>query len=87
MVGIDGKDHPITSYIPHFVPRTNLLDYSYIFKIWTQHGPTSLQVQRPPPKGKKMRMDHPCILGFCQNVTFDLVFSMIFPLLGENPLS
>ena len=32
------------------------------------HFPTSLQVKRPPPKGKKMRMDHPFILCFCQNV-------------------
>ena len=42
------------------------------------HFPTSLQVKRPPPKGKKMRMDHPFILGFCQNVTFDMVFTIMF---------
>ena len=51
------------------------------------HFPTSLQVKRPPPKGKKMRMDHPFILGFCQNVTFDSVFTIIFSLFGQNPLS
>ena len=51
------------------------------------HFPTSLQVKRPRPKGKKMRMDHPFILGFCQNVTFDLVFTIIFSLFGQNPLS
>ena len=42
------------------------------------HFPTSLRVKRPRPKGKKMRMDHPFILGFCQNVTFDTVFTIIF---------
>ena len=46
------------------------------------HFPTSLQVKRPPRKGKKIRMDHPCILGFCQNVTFDIVFTIIFQLWG-----
>ena len=51
------------------------------------HFPTSLQVKRPPPpKGKKMRMDHPFILGFCQNVTFDMVFTICFPLFGKKPL-
>ena len=40
------------------------------------HFPTSPQVKRPRPKGKKMRMDHPFILGFCQNVTFDIVFTI-----------
>ena len=34
------------------------------------HFPTSPQVKRPTPKGNKMRMDHPFILGFCQNVFF-----------------
>ena len=34
------------------------------------HFPTSLHVKRLAPKGEKMRMDHPFILGFCQNVTF-----------------
>ena len=42
------------------------------------HFPTSLQVKRLAPKGKKMRMDHPFILGFCQNVTFYIVFPIIF---------
>ena len=48
-----------------------MLECSYIFKIWSKmdlrilHFPTSLQVKRPRPKGKKMRMDHPFILGFC----------------------
>ena len=48
------------------------------------HFPTSLHVKRLAPKGKKMRMDHPFILGFCQNVTFDMVFTIIFPLSGKT---
>ena len=51
------------------------------------HFPTSLQVKRPRPKGKKMRMDHPFILGFCQNVTFYIVFTLAVSLFGQNPLS
>ena len=51
------------------------------------HFPTSLHVKRPRPKGKKMRMDYPFILGFCQNLTFDMVFTIIFRLVGQNPLS
>ena len=51
------------------------------------HFPTSLRVKRPRPKGKKMRMDHPFILGFCQNLTFDIVFTIIFPFFRKNPLS
>ena len=42
------------------------------------HFPTSLRVKRPHPKGKKMRMDHPFILVFCQNLTFYIVFTIIF---------
>ena len=42
------------------------------------HFPTSLQVKRLAPKGKKMRMDHLFILGFCQNLTFDMVFTIVF---------
>ena len=51
------------------------------------HFLTSLQVKRPPPKGKKMRMDHPFILGVCQIVTFDMVFTIMFSLFGQNLLS
>ena len=51
------------------------------------HFPTSLRVKRPRPKGKKMRMDHPFILGFCQNVSFDLVFTIRFPFFRKHPLS
>ena len=31
------RSHPTSPFYP---PRTNLLDYSYIFKMWTQNGPT-----------------------------------------------
>ena len=51
------------------------------------HFPTSLQVKRLAPKGKKMRMDHPFILDFCRNLTFCVVSIIIFQLLGQNPLS
>ena len=51
------------------------------------HFPTSLQVKRPRPKGKKMRMDHPFILDFCQHLTFDMVFTIMFPLFCQNSLS
>ena len=46
------------------------------------HFPTSLQVKRLAPKGKKMRMDHPFILGFRQNVFFDIVFTIISLFVG-----
>ena len=51
------------------------------------HFPTSLQVKRLAPQGKKMRMDHPFILGFCKNLTFYIVFTIMFQLFGQNPLS
>ena len=48
------------------------------------HFPTSLQVKRLASKGKKMRMDHPFILGFCQNVTFYMVFTINFNVFGKS---
>ena len=51
------------------------------------HFPTSLHVKRPRPKGKKMRMDYPFILGFCQNLTFDIVFTITFQFFRKNLLS
>ena len=48
--------------------------WTYVFFIfqppykWKDHS----------PKGKKMRMDHPFILGFCQKVTVDIVFYNIY---------
>ena len=84
------RSHPTSPFYP---PRTNCLDYSYILKFGPKmdlrflHFPTCRQVNRLAPKGKKMRMDHPFILGFCQNVTFDMVFTIIFLFFGQNPLS
>ena len=49
---MNGRDHPVTSYIPHFGPGTNFLDYSYIFEIWTQNGPTCSSFSNFPV-GKK----------------------------------
>ena len=43
-------------------------------------------MKRPPPKGKKVRMDHPFILGVCQNLTFYNIFTIIFQLVCQNPL-
>ena len=52
------------------------------------HFPTSLRVKRPRPKGKKMRIDHPFILDFCQNLTFDMVCTIIFSFVsGKKQLS
>ena len=51
------------------------------------HFPTSLHVKRLAPQGKKMRMDHPVILFVCRNVTFYIVFTICFSLLGKNSLS
>ena len=51
------------------------------------HFPTSLRVKKPRPKGKKMRMDHPFILGFCQHLTFDVVFTINFQFVWKNLLS
>ena len=51
------------------------------------HFPTSLRVKRLAPNGKKMRMDHPFILGFCQNVTFDIGFIIICSFIRKNKRS
>ena len=59
--------------------------------MWTQNGPTfssfsDLHIsEKTDPNDKKMRMDHPFILGFCQNVTFGVVFTIIFPFFSEKP--
>ena len=47
------------------------------------HFSTSPPVKRVAPKGKQMRIDHPFILDFCQNVTFYIVFTMIFHFFGK----
>ena len=84
------RSHP-TSHILVLEP---ILGTTFIFSrigpkmdLRLLHFPTSLRVKRPRPKGKKMRMDHPFILGFCQNVTFDMVFTIIVPVFRKNPLS
>ena len=90
---MDGKDHPVTSYISHCGPGTNFLDYSYISKIWTKTGPTLSSFPDLPigkktgPQRKKMPMDHPFILGFCQNVIFYIVFSILFSFVRKHQLS
>ena len=90
---MNGKDHPVTSYIPHFSPGTHFLDYSYVFPKKSLNGPTFSSFPDLPtskktgPQGKQMRMDHPFILGFWQNLTFAMVSTIIFPLLGKHPLS
>ena len=48
------------------------------------HFPTSLQVKKLAPKGKKMRIDHPFILVFWKRVTFYIIFIMCFQCLGET---
>ena len=48
------------------------------------HFPTSLQVKRPAPKGKKMRMAHPFILDSCQNLTFCQYLPSFFNCLGKT---
>ena len=84
------RSHPTSPFIlPEPIFWTILIFLKFGFKIDLHflHFPTSLQVKRLAPKRTKMRMDHPFILGFCQNVTFDMVFTLIFSLFRKNPLS
>ena len=84
------RSHPTSPFIlPEPIFGTTLIFSKNGAKtdLHVLHFPTSLQVKRPRPKGKKMRMDHLFILGVCQNVTFDIVFTIIFSLFGQNPLS
>ena len=84
------RSHPTSPFIlPEPIFWTTLIFSGFGPKMDLRflHFPTSLQVKRPRPKGKKMRMDQPFILGFCQNVTFDSVFTIIFSFVGQNPLS
>ena len=75
------RSHPTSPFIlPEPICWTTLI-FSKIgpkMDLHFLHFPTSLQVKRLAPKGKKMRMDHPFILGFCQNV-IDVVFTRISP--------
>ena len=83
------RSHP-TSHILVLEPIFGLFLYfhkttpkwTYIFFIF--HLPTSEKTT--PPKGKKMRMDHPFILGFCQNVTFYIVVTIIFQFVRKKTL-
>ena len=84
------RSHPTSPFIlpePIFWSTLIFSQFGPKMDLHFLHFPTSLQVKRPPPKGKKMRMDHPFILGFCQNLTFDMVFTIILHLLGEKQLS
>ena len=84
------RSHPTSPFIlpePIFWTTLIFLEFGPKHDLHFLHFPTSLQVKRPAPKGKKMRMDHPFILGFCQNVTLYIVFIMMFSLLRERPLS
>ena len=53
-VRIPGKDHPVTSYFPHFGFGTNFGAYFYIFKNWTQNGPTFSSFSNLPTCKKTM---------------------------------
>ena len=84
------RSHPTSPFIlPEPIFWTTLIFSKFGPKMNPHflHFPTSLQVKRLAPKGKKMRMDHPFISDFCQNVTFYIVFTIIFPLLGKKTLS
>ena len=82
------RSHPTSPLIlpePIFWPTLIFSKFGPKRDLRFVHFPTSLQVKRLAPKGKKMHMDHPFILGFCQNVTFDMVFTIIFQFFSENP--
>ena len=84
------RSHPTSPFIlPEPIFWTTLIFSGFGPKMDLRflHFPTSLHVKRLAPKGKKMRMDHPFILGFCQNLTFDMVFTIIFPFFRKTLLS
>ena len=75
------RSHPTSPFIlpePTFWTTLIFSKFGPKMDLRFLHFPTSLQVKRPRPKGTKMRMDHPFILGFCQNLIFDIVFTVIF---------
>ena len=80
------RSHP-TSHIlvlePNFGTTLLFSKFGPKMDLRILHFPTSPQVKRPSPKGKKMRMNHPFILGFCRNRTFILSLQLF----GQNPLS
>ena len=84
------RSHPTSPFIlpePTFWTTLIFSKFGPKMDLRFLHFPTSLHVKRVAPKGKKMRMDHPFILGSCQHVIFDKVFTIIFSLVGQNPLS
>ena len=63
-----------------FGPKMDLLFFAFSdlpISKKTTHTPL-------PPKGKKMRMDHPFILDVCHNLIFYVVFITIFNCLGKT---
>ena len=84
------RSHPTSPFIlPEPIFWTTLIFSTFGPKMDLRvlRFPTSLQVKRLAPKGKRMRMHHPFILLFCQNLTFDSLVTIIFRLFGQNPLS
>ena len=84
------RSHPTSPFVPPgpiFWTTPIFSKFGPKMDLHVLHFPTSLQVKKPPPEEQKMRMYHPFILGFCQSVTFDTVFTIIFSLFGQNPLS
>ena len=81
------RSHPTSPFIlpePIFWTTVIFSKFGPKMDIHFLHFPTSLQVERLAPTGKQMRMDHPFVLGFCQNVTFDIVFTITFHLFGKT---
>ena len=73
IVGINGKDHPVTSYISHFGPGTHFLDYSYIFPKWPQNGPTFSSFSDLPTNkktGPQRKKHAPLHIRFLSNSVF-----------------
>ena len=84
------RSHPTSPFVlpePFFLTTLIFSKCGPKMDLHFLHFPTSLQVKSLAPKGKQTRMDHPFILGFCQHVTFDMVFTIIFQFVREIPLS
>ena len=75
------RSHPTSHFIlPEPILWTTLMFSKFGPKMDLRflHFPTFLHVKRLAPKGKKMRMDHPFILGVCQNVICYILFTIVF---------
>ena len=82
------RSHPTSPFIlpePIFWTTSIFSKFGPKMDLHFLHFPTSLQMKRLAPKGKKMRMDHPFILGFCQDVSFYIVFTITFQFFSEKP--